>query len=302
MQIDYIKLFDKHNIKYRHDKGWTHINCPFCKNPPDTHFNGGFSETSPAYNCWRCGKHSYIEALSLMFRVSPFEARKMLKGYTTGISFVEKKVAKGTNLELPGSTTLTPMEMKYLSDRKYNVPYLQKKFGIQGGGVFGDWSYRIIIPIFYEGKLVSWTGRSVLDRKTIDENRIPRYKNLDIEKSEINPKTIFFNLDNSRKDSVILVEGPFDVLRMGDDCICSLGTSVTSSQKELLRNKYKKIYIAFDNEPAAQDKARKLGMELDAIGLEVEVCNICADFNKNDPGELSAREVKIIKNELFPDG
>ena len=85
---------------------------------------------------------------------------------------------------------------------------------------------------------------------------------------------------------------------MGDDTICSLGTSVTREQELFLKNHFKKVFIAFDNEPAAQEKARHLGMNLNSAGMEVEVVNICEDFNKNDPGELTENEVMQIKKEL----
>jgi hypothetical protein len=32
--------------------------------------------------------------------------------------------------------------------------------------------------------------------------------------------------------------------------------------------------------------------------MKVEVVNICEDFNKNDPGELTEEEVRQIKKEL----
>ena len=89
-----------------------------------------------------------------------------------------------------------------------------------------------------------------------------------------------------------------DVLKMGDDTICSLGTSVTREQELFLKNRFDKVFIAFDNEPSAQDKARHLGMNLSSVGLKVEVVNICEDFNKNDPGELNESEVRQIKKEL----
>ena len=162
----------------------------------------------------------------------------------------------------------------------------------------GEWSYRIIIPIFFEGRLISWTGRSILDRKTLDEEKIPRYKNLSVEKSAINPKDILFNIDNCRGDSVVLVEGPFDVLRMGDGFVCSLGTSFTTRQIMLLKERFKEVMVAFDNEPSAQDKAKKLAIELDMVGVNSYVVNICADYNKNDPGELTANEAKEIRKVL----
>jgi hypothetical protein len=65
------------------------------------------------------------------------------------------------------------------------------------------------------------------------------------------------------------------------------------------RTSYKKVFVSFDNEPAAQAKARKLAEDLDSLGMDVEVVNICEDYGKNDPGELTVREVKEIKRELF---
>ena len=296
---DWKRLFENFNVPQRNPKGWSNVNCPFCRNPVDKHFNGGFSNKGSAYNCWRCGKHYWLEALSLILKMSPFEAKKVAFSYSTFVANKDKPITNVKNIMLPGSETLTQYEQKYLMDRHYNVPYLQKKYGIRGGGIAGDWSYRIIIPIFYEGKLVSWTGRSILDRKTIDELKIPRYKNLEIEQSVINPKHILFNIDNARNDYVILVEGPFDVLRMGDDTVCSLGTSITPEQKLLLSKRYKKVFIAFDNEVSAQMKAKTLGMDLNTVGLDVEIVNICKDYNKNDPGELTTKEVNNIKKELL---
>lgn len=301
--IDFKKLLEDNNIKTRVVvKKWINVCCPFCKNPIDTHFNGNFSLETPAYNCWRCGKHYWAEALSLLLGMNPIMTKKLASEYGNlpQSRFIKKDGAsRPKRIELPGFSELTEKENKYLVERGFDVDYLKKKFGIQGGGIAGKWSFRIILPIFYEGKLVSWTGRSILPRSYIDENEIPRYKNLSVEESVVNPKDIFFNLDNSNKREVILVEGPFDVLKMGDDCICSLGTSVTNNQKLLLLNKYRKIYIAFDNEVSAQKKAHKLGEELSSVGLDVEVVNICEDYNKNDPGELIASEVTEIKNELF---
>ena len=185
-----------------------------------------------------------------------------------------------------------------MRNRGFDVDYLQNKYHIRGGGIVGKWANRIIIPIWYKGVLVSWTGRSILPKEYIKKHKIPRYKNLSIEQSVVNPKDIFFNLDNSTGDSVILVEGPMDVLKMGDNTICSLGTSVTDEQILFLKNRYKKIFICFDNEPSAQTHGREVGINLSSTGASVELVNICEPFNKNDPGELTYEEVNEIKKEL----
>lgn len=300
MAIDFKRLFNDAHIKTRDDlsRGWIHVNCPFCKNPHDTHFNGGFDMNNPRFYCWRCGSHSYYDAVSKVLNISISETKELFKTYNyISNEKAPVRVAMAEKLDLPGYR-LDKNEKEYLRSRGFDPEYLQNKFHIRGGGICGDWSYRILIPIYFNHILVSWTGRSILDKQTIKELNIPRYKNLSIEQSVINPKEIMVNFDNCNNDSVILVEGPMDVLRLGDDTMCSLGTSITREQELFLRNNFKKVFIAFDNEPAAQEKAKHLGFNLSSIGLHVEVINAYEDFNKNDAGELTEDEARQIKKEL----
>ena len=302
MAINFKKLFEDSHIPIRDTSPWVNVNCPFCKDPPDTHFNGGFDMLSPHYNCWRCGTHSWYDALSKILNISIGQVKNITDSYNFYAPTKKKKVARGENLNLPGFK-LNEQERQYLLNRGYNIDYLINKFHIRGGGIAGDWAYRILLPIYYKRVLVSWTGRSILSKEELKKYEamginIPRYKNLDIEQSVINPKTIMFNLDNSTADSVILVEGPFDVMKMGTQTICTLGTSTTREQELFLKTRYKNIFICFDNEPSAQLKAKKLGTNLASVGLNIEVVNICEPFGKNDPGELTYDEVNIIKKEL----
>lgn len=305
MAIDFKRIFNDARIPIRTDvnKFWVNCNCPWCVNPADTHFNGGFNYISPRYSCWRCGSHNYYDTLSKLLNIPINQISQFIKDYTYISSEKEiKRIAQAEYLNLPGFP-LNEQEKQYLINRGYNINYLINKFHIRGGGITGEWSYRIILPIYYKRVLVSWTGRTILSKEELKQYKamgidIPRYKNLDIENSVIAAKDIFFNLDNSTEDSVILVEGPFDVMKMGTQTICSLGTSTTREQELFLKTRYKNIFICFDNESSAQLKAKKLGMNLASIGLNVEVVNICEPFGKNDPGELSYNEVMEIKKEL----
>lgn len=311
MAINFKKLFEDSHVPTRDAGTWVNTHCPFCVNPPDTHFNGGFDMLSPHYNCWRCGTHSWYDALSKILNIPVNQVKNITNGYNFYAPTKQKKVARGENLNLPGFK-LNEQERQYLINRGYDVDYLINKFHIRGGGIAGEWSYRILLPIYYKRVLVSWTGRSILSKEELKQYEamgisIPRYKNLDIEQSVIAPKDMVFNYDNSNKDSVMIVEGPFDVLKIGENCVCSLGTSVTREQELFLRSKYKRVFICFDNEYEAQEKARHLGRNLASLGMEVEVVNICEPFTKiengiiipkNDPGELTYDEVNLIKKEL----
>ena len=298
--MNFEKLLKDYNVPNFSDKSgeWINIDCPYCDEEKG-HYNLGLNCAGNYYHCWK-SIHSYplTKVLSDVLSISQSEVREILKDYEGGATIVKKeKFSKVKYLELP-TDTFTSVERKYLKSRNFDPKYLHKKYNIVGGGIDGPWKFRIIIPVYYQGKLMSWTGRSILSKKKLKELGIPRYKNLSIEKSVKNIKELFFNIDNCKSDTVVLTEGAFDVLRFDGNVICSMGTELTEGQINLLSNRFRKIFILFDNEPEAQEKARKFGLQLSAIGLDVEIVNAYEDFGKNDMGECTKEEIGIIKKEL----
>jgi len=298
--MNFEKLFRDYNVPYslRINRGWVNCNCPYC-DTKSTSFNLGFNQAGNYYHCWK-SKHNYPirQVLSTLLNVSESSIDNILIDYRgAGETLSEKKTSNVKYLELP-TNTFTKAERKYLKSRDFDPKYLYKKYHIVGGGIDGDWKFRIIIPVYYQGQLLSWTGRSILSKGKLKQLDIPRYKNLSIEKSVKNIKELFFNIDNCKSDTVVLTEGAFDVLRFDGNAICSMGTELTESQINLLASRFRKIFILFDNEPEAQKKARKFGLQLSSIGIDIEVVNAYEDFGKNDMGECSREEIEKIKNEL----
>ena len=275
-------------------------NCPYCDTKIDS-FNMGFNPAGDYCTCWKCGGHRLNDTLSKLLSIPKNKIDEVIEQYKGRMTLLNKlngkRIGLASELKLP-TDTFTPMERKYLTSRNFNPKLLHNKYKVVGGGITGDWKYRIIIPLIINGKIISWTGRSILEKSKLKELNIPRYKNLSIEESVINPKECLFNLDHAKNKTVVLTEGAFDVMRLGDDFICSFGTSLTQSQIKELKMRYEKIFIMFDNEPEAQEKAKKYGMMLSSVGVDVEIVDAYSDFNKNDGGELNDEEVKIIRKEL----
>ena len=182
---------------------------------------------------------------------------EILKNYKGGAILYEKRKSNIKYIELP-TDTFTSVERKYLKSRNFSPKYLHKKYGVVGGGISGKWKFRIIIPVYYNGRLISWTARSILSKKKLKELEIPRYKNLSTDESVKNIKECLFNIDHCKKDVAVLVEGAFDVMRLGDDFLCSMGTELTQGQIKIISDNFRKIFIMFDNEPEVQEKARKI--------------------------------------------
>ena len=297
--MNFEKLFTDYKIEYntRVNRGWTNVTCPFCD---DKTFNGGFNDTGNYFHCWKCGGHNFREALARTVNIPKSQVDVLIEQYAGRNSLLNKlnkKQAKAIRLELP-TDTFTEAERKYLLSRNFSPRLLKEKYKIVGGGITGSWKYRIIIPLILDNKIVSWTGRSILSKDRINELKIPRYKNLSIEQSVIDPKSILYNLDNCKNRTAVLTEGAFDVIRLGDDFMCSFGTELTQSQISVIKERFDKVFIMFDNEKEAQIKARKFGMQITSMGVDVEIVDAYSDFNKNDGGELNEQEVSVIRKEL----
>lgn len=298
--MNFVKLFEDYHIKYdtRVNKGWVNVACPFCS---DEHNHLGFNPVGDYCHCWKCGGHNIRQALSKVLSLSVNQIDDIITQYQDRNSLIYrlngKRQPMAVKLELP-TNKFTSAERKYLLNRNFYPRLLHEKYEVVGGGITGKWKFRIIIPLIIGGKIVSWTGRSILSKEQLDKLKIPRYKNLSIEESVMNPKDVLFNIDNCLSDKVVLTEGAFDVFRLGDGFLCSFGTSLTQYQIAELKKRYNKIYIMFDNEQEAQDKARKYGLQLSAMGCDVEIVDAYSEFNVNDGAELNQEQVYIIRKEL----
>ena len=297
--MDYVNLFKEFSIPIdisRLKAGWVNVPCPFCGG---TSLHMGFNTKDDFCSCFKCGGHNLRMALSKLLNIPNSALSKILEPFQARGAILsrlnrEQKPNK-EKIALPGYP-LSLREKNYLLERRFNPYELVEKYNIQGGGWLPDWRNRIIIPVYISGKLITWTARTVL------EDREPRYKNLDNVESVIDPKKVFFNLDNCYLDKVALLEGPFDVLRFGDNGICGFGITLTKTQVLYLSERLKQVYILFDSQRSAQKTAKEIGMTLQGHGLDVYIADVFGDFGCKDAAEMSPYKIKKLKQELgfFP--
>jgi len=291
--MDFVSLFREYKIPVdltRIKNGWVNTQCVFCGDN-GTHL--GFNINYDYAVCFKCGGHSLRMTLTKLLNVPANTLDQILIPFQTKNKILmrlnEKEKLNKKKIELP-NFPLSKNEKDYLLDRRFNPKELIEKYNIQGGGWL-EWKNRIIIPVYISGRLISWTGRTIL------KDREPRYKNLENELSVIDLKKTFFNLDNCANNYVALLEGPFDVLRFGDNGICGFGITLTRTQIMYLSERFKKIFIIFDNQRIAQKKAREYAMLLSGQGLEIFIVNILG-YGVKDIGELSPYKTKKLKQEL----
>lgn len=109
---------------------------------------------------------------------------------------------------------------------------------------FGPFAFRIIIPIYQQGKLVSFAARAVTSKQE-PKVRFP-YK---VEQSRI-----LFNYDlASHQKEMVLTEGIFQALRVGPQGVAVFGSKLSDAQMVLLsKAKAKRYTVMFDADKPGQ--------------------------------------------------
>jgi hypothetical protein len=128
---------------------------------------------------------------------------------------------------------------------------------------------RLIIPFYFEGRVVGWTGRSILADKK------PKYL------TEVQPGFVY-GLDNQtyEKQFAIVCEGQVDAIHIDG---CALGGSEISDQQAMLLNRLQKqIIVVPDRDPAGKklvERAIELGWSVSLPEWSQEINDIgdCVD-------------------------
>lgn len=295
--FDAIRYFRDRRIETSTDSpksshGWVNTYCPICKSY-DKHL--GFNLEGGYFHCWH-GCRVSIENLIMAWEgIEYHEACRIANEYEEDFIYRpppgQQKLAQGLGgkIEWPkGIVDLLGYHKTYLQNRKYDPDFLKEKYGLMGTIGVGPYAYRIMAPIFFQGKWVSYQGRDITGRAFL------KYKACRKELELIDHTTILYNLDNCRGDSCIVVEGTPDVWRFGDDTCGTFGTTVILPQIQHLK-RFKRVFLLFDSEYKAQLQAQTVCNQL--AMFNVEAINVSLD--SGDPGEMEQEEADKLKKELL---
>lgn len=257
--------------------GWISFNAPCCD---DKRQRGGFiinGGDAVSYHCFNCGfKASWQPGRTISAKMSKLmrqlnmsddtisqlrlEALKHSESSTSEIksivpTFEDRALPMGAKSFEEWNTWCSVGDgiesvpdglksvIKYLVDRNigiYDYPfYYTNKVGFNN---------RVIVPFYYNNKLVGYTARATNDAK-------PKYI------SEQQPGYVF-NLDRQTYDRafVIVCEGPFDAISI-DGCAL-LGAEIKDSQNWLLKQLGKEIILVPDKDhegPRCVEQALEYG-------------------------------------------
>ncbi len=291
--FDFQRFCEDYNIPtftqgHKHTKtGWINTECPLCEGNQGYHL--GFEMSKNRFHCWRCKAWKKDEIIMKLASCSRREVKSILKSYG-GKSIIQEveEAEHADECKLPvGCGDLTKRHRKYLRSRKFDPDQLIDTWSLQGTGPVGPYKFRIIAPIYHEGRMVSFQGRDITGKQPLP------YKACEKAQEERGHKTTLYGGDLTLGGTVVVCEGIVDAWRLGVGAVATFGVAYTPSQVNLLR-KYDKVYILYDNDEPAVQSANKLGWELSAF-TEVEIISIEYD----DPGVMPQDEADELMKHLL---
>lgn len=292
MKFDIQAYFESRNIEFftsgkNVTQGWTNINCPFCEGGDPSNHCG----ISPHdfFNCYICGETGHVVKLIRKLENCTFlKAQRIFDSFQHEDFFGEetRKDISKTSLPRECSSKFPQRYLSYLKKRRFNPPHLITKYNLKCCHNIGKWKFRIIIPFYFNGQLVTFSSLDITGKQE------SKYKHQPKKESVIPVKDTLYNID-SVKDKMILVEGITDAWRVSTGSCAIMGKQITSEQiNQIVRKSIKKVLVILDSD--AIEKGENLAKQLSGIIPSVEYVAL----EKGDPDNFSDEEVREVRKFL----
>lgn len=319
------------------------IACPFCGDDPSQHLNLAVSgEKVGAWHCWRDATHrgrtpEYLLAVLLGKPIK--EIRKITGGHvlrdentlydnfdminpnTVWQPVRRARAAKESRgrstKEAAIGEIITPMPLvadqidycwpaiAYLQERgfgdtarevaeQYQLRYTQR----------GDYAYRIVLPLFFQGELVNLTSRAI-------GQSYFRYKTLPAEEAIFPIKSLLFHYDVllcNPSHTLVITEGPFDAMKInqfgfdfGVRATCVFGNQVSMDQFRhlcTLAEKYTSVVALWDDKTYADLGTQSMVGEVLQPLPNYRTLPRFRTLKNRDPGDLSGTEMRGVAQEI----
>jgi hypothetical protein len=249
-------------------------------------------------HCWVCGYSSR----SLAPLIAKFGTREQLHEYKTRFrvdevyTYEKEEATEKQILKLPDDFKLIVLASQSDPTVRSIQRYLKTRmiedrdiwFYRLGISFEPKWRRRVIIPSFSsKGELNYYVGR------TIDERVIPKYDNVAVPKTEI-----IFNEFNIRWDKTLVIsEGPFDMLKCGDNATCLLGSELSEEHKLFEKIILNSTPVVLSLDSDMSDKTERMCRMLKEYDIDVKIVDL---EGHHDPGEMTKKQFKFALESATP--
>jgi DNA primase len=272
------------------------VRCPSCQAAP-TKRKLSIRLDNDFYHCWVCG----IKGRNLLYLLKKFARPEAIDIYLREFLSAESTHQDENvvaSIFLPEDFSLILNATSRSSDPDFMacLRYLRTR-GLTDAdiwffkvGVSNEFKFRrkVILPSFDgDGNLNFWVSR------TIDDHVVPKYLNCHIDRNSM----IFNELNINWVKPVILVEGPFDLIKAGDNAIPLLGSGLSYESRlfSTIANRQPDIYLALDTDVA--EKSGRIAIKLSSFGCNVFRVPL---GSHEDVGAMSREDFSYCLNEAVP--
>lgn len=315
-------FLDERGVDYRPTgSGWLEIHCPLCgESDRGRHMGVNSDVDSPGWNCWRDADHRGRNPARLVAALVGCSERMAQEIIALQVPPEENQLAEQAPEEADRTLEM-PSEFKPISRIGYGrqfVEYLIRKRGFgwhylewQGAVekydlrycLVGEFAWRLIVPIYHEGRLVSWTGRA------IRPDTEPRYKTLSDKPGKspralVSVKRLLYRQDELKAGGHILAicEGPFDAIKagfygaeLGVQATCLFGKDPVPEQLTALASVidgFDTVVVLLDADAMAT--SWKLVETLRELRPRASIHVWDLPVGVKDPGELTKKQVQEL--------
>lgn len=269
------------------------VSCPKCDEKSEK-LKLSINITTWQVHCWVCGLKSKNLYYILKKYISKDSASSFKKKFNLQISDQSSQEKDDEVIEktcLPEGFCLLGENIKSRDpDIRSCISYLKSR-GLSESDMWrfclgtartGTYRRRIIFPSFdLDGELNYFVARS------IDKDSKRKYVNARSKKSEI----IFNEYLIDFKSELVIVEGPFDLVKSTKNSVCILGSSISKNSylfKRIVHNQTP-VVIALDYD--MREKTQKIARLLSDYGCNVRIAKIPEDSDIGDMSKIQAQEI-----------
>lgn len=281
-----------HNVLNR--RGWVELQCPFCD---DRSQNLGYNLEKDYFSCWRCGGHRVLDTICRLAKVTTSGASDIIRRYSSGPQFAPQesiRIGEKKAFRFPSSVCdIQKQHRKYLEERGFDADRLVEVWRIMGTGPVApldnvDYKHRIVIPISWQQRVVSFQTRDITGKHSLRYMACPKQREL------IEHQSIVYRHPSlcDEDEWTVAVEGVIDAWRMGPQAFATFGIAITSEQVRAIAGTFKKVAVLFDRETQAQKAARDLMGELRFRGVQCRAVSLPRSVK--DPADLQQIQADVI--------
>ena len=279
-------------------EGWVNVHCPYCG---DDNYHLGINTESGGCHCWRCGTHPMIATFSQLLRLSPSQTWAVISEYRGVRRVAPRKTTARPHGEKPfkfptPNEPLTRPYIHYLRRRHFDPEQIVQEWGVRQTGPMSkldgvSYSYRLLIPVIWDGQVVSFQARDITGRAHMRYMACPR------QRERIHHKDILYGKQEAwdAARQMIVVEGVTDVWRLGPFAAAVFGIEFRMEQVLAMARLADQFFIAFDDEPTAQEQAERLAVRLRVLGKRTAICPPPG----KDPGGMSQDDADHFVRQLI---